>query len=105
MKKRVLITNQLPDAAYDALRRKYAVTWNKHQLTEQQLLSKVKPFHALLTTLADPVTGQVFSAAAVLQCVANYAVGYNNIDLSAARARGIWVTHTPDVLTEATADG
>lgn len=104
MKKRVLITNQVPDAAYKTLSRKYAVTWNKRQLTERQLLSKAKPFHALLTTLADPVTKPVLSAATVLQCVANYAVGYNNIDLKAARVRGIWVTHTPDVLTEATAD-
>lgn len=104
MKKRVLITNLIPDAAYHFLRRKYKVTWNKRQLTENQLVSKVKPFHALLSTIADPITNKVLSAAPLLQCVANFAVGFNNIDLKVAQARKIQVTNTPDVLTEATAD-
>lgn len=104
MKKRVLITNHLPDAAYQSLRRRYEVTWNKGQLSEIQLVSRVKPYHALLTTLSDPITEKVLGAALNLLCVANYAVGFNNIDLKAAQKRGIWVTNTPDVLTEATAD-
>ncbi len=103
MKKRVLITNQLPDSAFLLLRQKYQVVWNKHQLTETQLISRSRLFDALLTTLADPVTKMVL-AAPRLKCVANCAVGFNNIDLEAARARRIWVTHTPEVLTEATAD-
>lgn len=49
--------------AYRFLRPKYAVTWNKHQLNESQLVSKVKPFHAILTTLADPITEKVLLAA------------------------------------------
>ena len=104
MKKRILITNDLPDAAYLSLRRKYQVTWNKSQLTESQLVLRVKPYHALLTTLADPITENVLSSAPNLRCVANYAVGFNNIDLKSAKKRNIWVTNTPDVLTEATAD-
>jgi len=104
LRKLVFITNELPDVAYRFLRLQYAVTWNKRQLTESQLASKVKPFHAILTTLADPVTEKVLLAAPRLKCVANCAVGYNNIDLKAARTRRIWVTNTPDVLTEATAD-
>lgn len=104
MKKRVLITYELPDIAFRFLSRKYNVTWNKRQLTESQLVSKVKPFQALLTTLADPITERVLSAGPWLKCVANCAVGYNNIDLRAACARGVWVTNTPEVLTEATAD-
>ena len=104
MRKRVLITNDLPIAAYLSLKRKYTVTWNKHQLNETQLATKVRSFHALLTTLADPISEKVLSAAPYLQCVANYAVGFNNVDLKAAKARGIWVSNTPDVLTEATAD-
>jgi len=104
LKKTVLITNNLPAAAYQKLSRKFHVTWNQKQLTENQLASKAKNVHALLTTLADPVTRKVLSAAPRLQCVANYAVGYNNIDLQAAKEKGIWVTNTPNVLTEATAD-
>jgi glyoxylate reductase len=104
MKKRVLITNNLPLVAYQKLSKRFQVTWNKSQMTEAQLASKIGPFHAVLTTLADPMTAKVIQSAPNLRCIANYAVGYNNIDLKAARQRGVWVTNTPDVLTEATAD-
>src|SRR5882724_1933111 len=104
MKKRVLVTNRLPAVAYQRLSKKFQVTWNQKQLTEAQLITKIKPFHAVLTTLADPITERVIQAAPQLRCIANYAVGYNNIDLQAAQKRGIWVTNTPEVLTEATAD-
>jgi glyoxylate reductase len=104
LKNRVLITNEMPKIAYLLLSRKYSVTWNKSQLTEKQIISKAKSFQAFLTTLADPITKKVFSAAPKLKVVANCAVGFNNIDLKAAEANGVWVTNTPDVLTEATAD-
>ena len=104
MKKRVLITNLIPEAAYQKLSRRFQVTWNKKQLTEAQLVSKIKPFDAVLTILADPITAQVLNNAPKLKCVANFAVGFNNIDLVTAKSRGIQVTNTPDVLTEATAD-
>ena len=104
MKKRVLITTEIPAAAFLKLSKRFQVTWNKHRLNETQLVQKVGPFHGLLTSLADPITEKVFQAAPQLECVANFAVGYNNIDLATAKKRGIWVTNTPDVLTEATAD-
>lgn len=104
MKKWVLITSEIPTAAFQKLSKRFQVTWNKHRLNEKQLIQKVGPFHGLLTSLADPITEKVFQAAPQLECVANYAVGYNNIDLATAKKNGIWVTNTPDVLTEATAD-
>ena len=57
-----------------------------------------------ITLLANPVGEHVLEACPSLRVVANCAVGFDNIDLEAARARGVWVTNTPDVLTEATAD-
>src|SRR5207248_4548308 len=51
-----------------------------------------------------PITDEIMAAAPHLRVVANYAVGYNNVDLAAATRRGILVTNTPGVLTEATAD-
>jgi glyoxylate reductase len=104
LKKRVLITNQIPPVAFHFLSRYYTVTWNRKPVNESRLASIVKPFHALLTTLADPVSKKVLEAAPELKCVANYAVGFNNIDLETAKKRRIWVTNTPEVLTEATAD-
>jgi glyoxylate reductase len=104
VKKRVLITREIPLVAYQKLSKKYLVTWNKRPLTEAQLVLKVSPYNAILASLADPITKKVILAAPLLECIANFAVGFNNIDLNTARARRIWVTNTPEVLTEATAD-
>ncbi|TAM50852.1 MAG: D-glycerate dehydrogenase [Acidobacteria bacterium] len=59
---------------------------------------------ALICLLADRVAAEVFALCPRLKVVANYAVGVNNVDLEAARTSGVWVTNTPDVLTDATAD-
>ena len=59
---------------------------------------------AAIVTLTDRIDADILAAAPRLKIVANYAVGYNNIDLEVARHRGIVVTNTPDVLTDATAD-
>jgi glyoxylate reductase len=57
-----------------------------------------------LTLLTDRVDGALIDGASRLRAISNYAVGYDNIDLAAASARGIPVGNTPDVLTDATAD-
>src|ERR1019366_6411096 len=59
---------------------------------------------AAITLLSDPLTRNVLEANPGLHMIANYAVGYNNVDLEAARELGVIVTNTPGVLTEATAD-
>jgi glyoxylate reductase len=59
---------------------------------------------AAIVTLTDRIDAEILAAAPHLKIVANYAVGYNNIDVDAARHHGIAVTNTPDVLTDATAD-
>jgi len=59
---------------------------------------------AAIVTLGDRIDAETIHAATRLKILANYAVGYNNIDLAAARQRGLIVTNTPDVLTDATAD-
>ena len=59
---------------------------------------------AAIVTLGDRIDAETLRAAAKLKILANYAVGYNNIDLAAAQQRGLIVTNTPDVLTDATAD-
>ncbi len=59
---------------------------------------------AAIVTLGDKIGTETIHAATRLKILANYAVGYNNIDLATAQARGLIVTNTPDVLTDATAD-
>ena len=73
-------------------------------LPREQLIARIPGKRALLCLLTDSVDRAVLDAADALEVIANIAVGYNNIDLVAARERGIAVTNTPDVLTEASAD-
>lgn len=73
-------------------------------LTRQQLIDGVSKADALVCLLTDKVDGEVMDANPNLKVIANYAVGYNNIDVQAATKRKIAVTNTPDVLTDATAD-
>jgi glyoxylate reductase len=69
-----------------------------------ELKARLAGKQALMCLLTDRVDGPVLDAGPGLRIVANIAVGFDNIDLAAARARGVVVTNTPDVLTEATAD-
>jgi len=74
-------------------------------ISHQELLKKVRGVDGLLCLLTDPVDEKVIQAAGPrLKVISNYAVGYDNIDLAAATARGIPVGNTPGILTETTAD-
>ena len=74
-------------------------------LPREQLLQKVKGADAILSLLTDKIDGEVMDAAGPqLKIVANYAVGYDNIDVAAAKQRNIIMTNTPDVLTESVAE-
>jgi glyoxylate reductase len=73
-------------------------------LARAELLKRVRDIDALLPTLADRVDEELLQAAPKLKIVANHAVGYDNIDVPACTARGVWVTNTPGVLTDCTAD-
>jgi glyoxylate reductase len=69
-----------------------------------ELRARLADKQALMCLLTDRIDAAVLDAGPGLRIVANIAVGFDNIDLAAARARGVTVTNTPDVLTEATAD-
>ncbi len=106
MKPPVLLTRRIPSSVLSRLLD--ACTVDLHEgddpISRGDLLARVRGKQALLCLLTDRVDGEVFEAGADLKIVANIAVGYDNIDVSAAHARGIPVTNTPDVLTEATAE-
>ncbi len=70
----------------------------------EELLRRVREADALLCMLTERIDDDLLDAAPQLRVVANLAVGYDNIDVQAATDRGVVVTNTPDVLTEATAD-
>lgn len=103
---RVLVTRHLPGDALERLGRKAEVDLNGKDcpFSRDELLARITPADGLISTLSDTVDGNLLAAAPRLRVVANYAVGLNNVDLAAARDRGVWVTNTPGVLTDATAD-
>ena len=68
------------------------------------LIEAVEDVHGLVPLLSEPVDVELMDAAPSLEIIASYAVGYNNIDVAAATERGILVTNTPGVVTDATAD-
>jgi glyoxylate reductase len=100
------ITRILPDEVMQAARRRYTLLSEPHEHapTQEERRAGFAEADAVICTLSDPVDAALLSRARRLKVVANYAVGYNNIDVAAARSRGIVVTNTPDVLTDATAD-
>ena len=73
-------------------------------MPHDQLVARIAGQQALVSMVTDAVDEAVISAGTSLRIIANVAVGYNNVDVAAARTRGIVVTNTPDVLTDATAD-
>ena len=104
---KVVITGKIPQVAVERLRAEHDVTsWDADVVIERaELLSRVKGADAVLSLLTEKVDGELLEAAGPqLKVVSNVAVGYNNIDVKACTERGIKVTNTPGVLTEATAD-
>lgn len=107
MKPSVFVTRRLPPAAMEALEAHFEITCNPHDrvLTRAELLEGVRDRDALLPLLTDRIDAEVMDAAGPrLRMIANYAVGFNNIDLAAASERRIAVSNTPGVLTDTTAD-
>lgn len=105
---RVLVTRQLTDGAMarlDALDATVEVHPVDAPPERVDLLKRVEGAAALIPMVTERVDGELLDAAGPgLRVVANHAVGVDNVDLEAARARGVVVTNTPGVLTEATAD-
>jgi glyoxylate reductase len=103
----VLVTRRLPSSVIARLQSASEVDlWTaKEAIPREELLARVAGKQALVCLLTDTVDAAVLDAAGPsLKVVANVAVGYNNIDVAACRARGVVATNTPDVLTNACAD-
>jgi len=100
------ITRLLPQAVLDAISGQYRMLAEPTDRppTVDELRHGFAEAQAVICTLTDRIDASVLSNVTKLKIIANYAVGYNNIDLPAATQRGIIVTNTPDVLTDATAD-
>lgn len=106
---RIFITRKIPALGLRLLREKgfeMDVSPKDRPLTKKELTSalKRKPYDGVLCLLTDTIDKKIFDAAPSAKIFANYAVGFNNIDVEEAKRRGITVTNTPGALTEAVAE-
>jgi glyoxylate reductase len=105
-KKKVYVTSEIPEEGIELLEKFFEVEVNREDrnLSKDELISRIKNKDGVLCRLADVIDKEVIDNASGVKIFANYAVGFNNIDISEAKSRGVFVTNTPDVLTDTTAD-
>ena len=106
MPKSVFISNVLPQEAVQLIPKEISVEFNDtdQPLPKAELIRRLKGKDGLICHIISSVDEEVLSSAPGLKVISNVAVGFNNIDVAAAKRRGVVVTNTPDVLTETTAD-
>src|SRR2546425_818155 len=106
MSKSVLISNELPDEARQLIPTDFSVEYHAGEdaLSKSDLIARLGKKDGLICQIVSVIDDEVLAGAPQLKVIANVAVGYNNIDVAAAKKRGVVVTNTPDVLTETTAD-
>ncbi|MFU8824246.1 2-hydroxyacid dehydrogenase [Yoonia sp.] len=104
--KKLLITRALPEAVLAAARARFDVTLRDQTngLSVAEAAAALRDYDAILPTLGDAFSADAFGGEIRCGVLANFGVGYNHIDVAAARAAGVAVSNTPDAVTDATAD-
>ena len=105
-KPKVYITRDLPERGLKKIKEHFdAEVWPEYAPPPRKVIvDKVATVDALVSLLSDKIDPEVFNAAPKLKIVSQLAVGFDNIDIAEATRRGIYVTNTPEVLTDTTAD-
>ena len=106
MKEKIFVTHVLPGKGLEELKGKYEVeVWPERDIGREDLLKKVKGVVGIVSLLTEKIDKKVMDAAGDgLKVIANYAVGFDNVDVEEASKRNIVVTNTPGVLTESVAE-
>ena len=107
MKKKIFVTRRLLKENDEKLQNLFDVTLNKNDkiYSPQEIINGSKNYDGILSSVTDPISADTISKLSnSIKIIANGAVGFGNIDIQAAKEKGITVTNTPDVLTDATAD-
>lgn len=107
MKSVVLVTRKLPDAVENRLRRDYDPILNPEDAlySSDEIIERAKGADAILPCHTEKFTAEVIARLPEsVRVIANFSVGYDHVDIDAAKARGLIVTNTPDVLSDATAE-
>lgn len=106
MKPKAYVTRMIPQAGIEMLKTECEVEVNSEDrpLERQELLQNIQGKDGVLCLLTDKIDAEVFDTVPEIKGFANYAVGYDNIDIEEATRRGVPISNTPDVLTDATAE-
>lgn len=105
-KPEIYITRELPERGLNIIKKHFdAEVWPEYAPPPKKtIMEKAKNVDALVSLLSDKIDAEVFNASPKLKIVSQLAVGFDNIDIPEATKRGIYVTNTPEVLTDTTAD-
>jgi len=105
-KPKVYITREIPERGLKIIQKHFdAEVWPEYAPPPKKvIIEKAKNVDALVSLLSDKIDSEVFNSAPKLKIIVQLAVGFDNIDVQEATQRGIYVTNTPEVLTETTAD-
>jgi glyoxylate reductase len=105
-KPKVYVTRELPERGLKIIMERFdAEVWPEYAPPPKKtIIEKAKDVDALATLLSDKIDAEVFDAAPKLKMIAQLAVGFDNVDVQEATKRGIYVSNTPEVLTDTTAD-
>ena len=105
-RKKIFITRKIPEAGIEKLHEMFDVkvsTFDR-DITQDEIVKMAEDSQGLISMVTNNLNEDIIDRLTTIKIIANYAVGFNNIDIEYARKKGIVVTNTPDVLTEATAD-
>jgi glyoxylate reductase len=103
----VFITREIPQIAETLLKKKkirVSIFSGNNPISKNSLIKRVRNADGIISLLSDRIDKEIIDAMPNCKVIANYAVGYNNIDIKYASEKGIVITNTPDVLTESTAE-
>jgi glyoxylate reductase len=103
---KIFVTGKIPEKGIKLLEKNYKVEVfaEDRPITKEEIIENSKDADAVITLLRDKMDKEVIDNLKRCKIIANYAVGYNNIDVAYANSKGIKITNTPDILTETTAE-
>src|SRR5690242_15025521 len=104
---KIVVTRPIPKAGIAMMKEaglEVVVLPHDRPCTREELLAATKEAAGLVAMLTDKIDAEFLELRPEVKAIANYAVGYNNIDVAACTARGVKVSNTPEVLTDATAE-
>lgn len=101
---KLLVTRQMTDRATQAITARFDTDFRNAALTVDDAAQALRDYDVIIPTLGDGFAAAAFDGPLRCKLLANFGAGFNHIDIAAARAAGVAVTNTPDVVTDATAD-